>query len=177
MNIANKLTFFRILLVPVFVLIMYLDFSYSNIWATIVFAVASFTDFLDGYLARRDNLVTNFGKFADPLADKILSTAALICLIEKGILPAWPIILIVSREFTITGFRIIAASENITIAASKLGKIKTASQLVSIVLILTGYEPLLKIGIPIFYFSVVFTVISGVDYLVKNKGVLDLKNI
>ncbi|MDU1583310.1 MAG: CDP-diacylglycerol--glycerol-3-phosphate 3-phosphatidyltransferase, partial [Peptoniphilus harei] len=107
MNTPNKLTLMRTLMVPIFVLCMYMDFNNSRIVATIIFAIASFTDFLDGYLARRDNLVTNFGKFADPLADKILVCSAMIMLVSSGEMPAWGVIIIIAREFTITGFRII----------------------------------------------------------------------
>ena len=177
MNTPNKLTLMRTLMVPIFVLCMYLDFNNSRIVATIIFAIASFTDFLDGYLARRDNLVTNFGKFADPLADKILVCSAMIMLVSTGEMPAWAVIIIIAREFTITGFRIIAASENITIAASPLGKFKTVTQLISNILLLTGIEKFRPIGMGIFYLAVVFTVISGADYLIKNKKVLDLENI
>lgn len=177
MNTPNKLTLMRTLMVPIFVLCMYLDFNNSRIVATIIFAIASFTDFLDGYLARRDNLVTNFGKFADPLADKILVCSAMIMLVSSGEMPAWAVIIIIAREFTITGFRIIAASENITIAASPLGKFKTVTQLISNILLLTGIEKFRPIGMGIFYLAVVFTVISGADYLIKNKKVLDLENI
>lgn len=177
MNTPNKLTLMRTLMVPIFVLCMYMDFNNSRIVATIIFAIASFTDFLDGYLARRDNLVTNFGKFADPLADKILVCSAMIMLVSSGEMPALGVIIIIAREFTITGFRIIAASENITIAASPLGKFKTVTQLISNILLLTGIESLRPIGMGIFYLAVVFTVISGADYLIKNKKVLDLENI
>lgn len=177
MNTPNKLTLMRTLMVPIFVLCMYMDFNNSRIVATIIFAIASFTDFLDGYLARRDNLVTNFGKFADPLADKILVCSAMIMLVSSGEMPAWSVIIIIAREFTITGFRIIAASENITIAASPLGKFKTVTQLISNILLLTGLSNLRPIGMGIFYLAVVFTVISGADYLIKNKKVLDLENI
>lgn len=177
MNTPNKLTLMRTLMVPIFVLCMYLDFNNSRIVATIIFAIASFTDFLDGYLARRDNLVTNFGKFADPLADKILVCSAMIMLVSTGEMPAWAVIIIIAREFTITGFRIIAASENITIAASPLGKFKTVTQLISNILLLTGIERFRQLGMGIFYLAVVFTVISGADYLIKNKKVLDLENI
>lgn len=177
MNTPNKLTLMRTLMVPIFVLCMYLDFNNSRIVATLIFAIASFTDFLDGYLARRDNLVTNFGKFADPLADKILVCSAMIMLVSTGEMPAWAVIIIIAREFTITGFRIIAASENITIAASPLGKFKTVTQLISNILLLTGIERFRPLGMGIFYLAVVFTVISGADYLIKNKKVLDLENI
>ena len=176
MNIANKLTFMRMILVPVFVLFMYLPGDNYRMIATIIFVAASFTDFLDGYLARKNGLVTTFGKFADPLADKIL-VATIILLSELGIIPGWTVIVIIAREFAITGFRVIAASENITIAAGPLGKIKTATQMVGIILILLNYTPLVKIGIILYYISVFFTILSGVDYIVRNKEVLDLENI
>lgn len=177
MNTPNKLTLMRTIMVPIFVLCMYLDFNNSRIIATAIFAIASFTDFLDGHIARRDNLVTNFGKFADPLADKILVCSAMIMLVSTGEMPAWAVIIIIAREFTITGFRIIAASENITIAASPLGKFKTVTQLISNILLLSGITSLRPIGMVIFYLAVIFTVISGADYLIKNKKVLDLENI
>ena len=177
MNLPNKLTFMRILLVPVFVILMYCDFANARLFATAVFAIASFTDFLDGYLARRDNLVTNFGKFADPLADKILVCSALICLTGIQDIPAWGVIIIIAREFAVTGLRVIAASENITIAASKLGKIKTVTQLFSMLFLLTDITSLYKPGLYLFYIAVAFTVISGVDYFYKNIKVLDLENI
>ncbi|MGO1579821.1 MAG: CDP-diacylglycerol--glycerol-3-phosphate 3-phosphatidyltransferase [Peptoniphilaceae bacterium] len=177
MNIANKLTFLRILMVPLFVFIMYMNFDGARIVATVIFSIASFTDFLDGYLARKNNLVTNFGKFADPLADKILVCAALICLTEIGDIPGWGVIIIIAREFAVTGFRIIAASENITIAASNLGKLKTVTQLISIIILLTNITNIYNFGLFIFYIAVLFTIISGADYFIKNKSVLDLKNI
>ncbi|WP_138158919.1 CDP-diacylglycerol--glycerol-3-phosphate 3-phosphatidyltransferase [Peptoniphilus catoniae] len=177
MNLANKLTFLRILLVPVFVVLMYMDFQGARIAATIIFIFASFTDFLDGYIARKNQLVTNFGKFADPLADKILVCAALIILTEIGDVPAWGVIIIIAREFAVTGLRIIAASENITIAASKLGKVKTVSQLISTIILLSNITILYKFGIYLFYLAILFTIISGLDYFIKNKRVLDLENI
>ena len=177
MNTPNKLTLMRTLLVPIFVICMYFDFNNSRLIATAIFALASFTDFLDGHIARRDNLVTNFGKFADPLADKILVCAALIVLTSIGTIPAIGVIIIEAREFAVSGLRIIAASENITIAASKLGKFKTVSQLISIILLLSNIESLYKFGIILFYFAVLMTIVSGIDYFIKNKKVLDLNNI
>lgn len=177
MNTPNKLTLMRTIMVPIFVLFMYLDFDNSRIIATAIFAIASFTDFLDGHIARRDNLVTNFGKFADPLADKILVCSAMIMLVSADEMPAWAVIIIIAREFTITGFRIIAVSENITIAASPLGKFKTVTQLISNIMLLSGINCLRGAGMAIFYLAVIFTVISGADYLIRNKQVLDLKNI
>ena len=177
MNLPNKLTFLRILMVPVFVILMYCDFNNARLYATIVFAIASFTDFLDGYLARKQGLVTNFGKFADPLADKILVCAALICLTEIGDIPAWGVIIIIAREFAVTGLRVIAASENITISASKLGKFKTVSQLISMIILLSDNSKFYSIGLVLFYVAVIFTIVSGIDYFVKNKKVLDLDNM
>lgn len=177
MNLPNKLTFLRILMVPIFVILMYCDFNNARLYATIVFAIASFTDFLDGYLARKQGLVTNFGKFADPLADKILVCAALICLTEMGDIPAWGVIIIIAREFAVTGLRVIAASENITIAASKLGKFKTVSQLISMIILLSNNSKFYSIGLTLFYVAVIFTIVSGIDYFVKNKKVLDLDNM
>lgn len=164
-------------MVPVFVLFMYFHFDGARIVATAIFCIASITDFLDGYLARKNNLVTNFGKFADPLADKILVCSAIILLSATHEIPAWGVIIIIAREFAVTGFRIIAASENITIAASPLGKIKTVSQLISVILLLSNVEKFYTPGIILFYIAVLFTLISGVDYFVKNKKVLDLNNI
>jgi CDP-diacylglycerol--glycerol-3-phosphate 3-phosphatidyltransferase len=123
MNLANKLTIARVLLIPVFILVYYT--SGVGFWAALVFGIATITDTLDGYIARSRKLITTFGKFADPLADKILVTSALILLVGSRIIPAWAVILIIAREFIVTGFRILAASERITIAASPLGKLKT----------------------------------------------------
>lgn len=177
MNIANKLTLFRILLVPVFLIFMYIDNPNHQLYAAIIFTIAALTDMLDGHLARSRNLITTFGKFMDPLADKILTCAAFIALVEMNILPAWAVVIIIAREFMITGFRTLAASRDITIAASIWGKIKTIFQLVSLVCLL--FSPMIpeKIGIILFYIAVVFTIISGIDYIYKNIEVLDLENI
>ena len=136
----------------------------------VIFCVASFTDYLDGHIARKYNLVTNFGKFMDPLADKLLVSSALICMIELGFLPAWIVIIIISREFIITGFRLIAAEGGLVIAASWWGKIKTVTQMLMIILVLFGVGGI--IGNILIILATVFTVISGVDYIVKNIGVL-----
>ncbi len=136
----------------------------------VIFCVASFTDYLDGHIARKYNLVTNFGKFMDPLADKLLVSSALICMIELGFLPAWIVIIIISREFIITGFRLIAAEGGLVIAASWWGKIKTVTQMLMIILVLLGVGGI--IGNILIILATVFTVISGVDYIVKNIGVL-----
>lgn len=181
MNLANKITLIRVLLVPVFVIVLYSDLQYSTYIAAAIFIIASLTDTLDGYIARSRNLVTNFGKFVDPLADKVLVSAAFISLVEIGKVPAWVVILIITREFTITGFRILAASEGVTIAASSLGKIKTITQLVAIIALLINNYPFNLINIPfdmiMLYVSLFFTVLSGIDYLYKNKNALKLDDI
>lgn len=176
MNIANKVTMIRLVLIPVFVVCFYIYGTSYNI-AAIVFLVASLTDALDGYLARSRNLVTNFGKFVDPLVDKVLTIAAFIVLVEAKVIPAWAVIIIIARELIITGFRTLAADMGITIAASVWGKAKTISQMVSLVMLLLNVSVLNKLGIYVFYLAVILTVISGWDYLVKNKKVLDLENI
>ena len=174
MNLANKITLFRVLLVPIFLLVLYSNIENNVIIAGVIFAIASFTDMLDGYIARSRNLITNFGKFVDPLADKILVSAALISLVDLGKIPGWIVVIIIAREFTITGFRTIASSEGITIAASSLGKIKTITQILAITLLLLNNFPFYLVNIPmdiiLLYLSLFFTVVSGVDYLYKNKA-------
>ncbi|HCO19001.1 CDP-diacylglycerol--glycerol-3-phosphate 3-phosphatidyltransferase [Gudongella oleilytica] len=176
MNLANKITLLRVLMVPVFVVVFYLDIPFSNYLAASIFIIASFTDALDGHIARSRNLITNFGKFADPLADKVLAAAALIVLVSAGKVPAWVVIIIIAREFAISGFRIIAASEGITIAASKWGKAKTISQLTAIILLLLNNFPFSYLGIPMdvfmLYLALVLTIISGADYIIKNYHIL-----
>lgn len=181
MNLANKITLFRVILVPIFMVVLYSDLQYSNYIAALIFIFASLTDTLDGYIARSRNLVTNFGKFVDPLADKILVSAALISLVGLGKIPAWVVVVIIAREFTITGFRILAASEGITIAASSLGKFKTITQLLAISLLLLNNFPFNIINIPMdmimLYTSLFFTIVSGIDYIFKNKNTLKLDDI
>lgn len=175
MNLPNKLTILRVIMIPFFVFFMLVPVvPYSNLIAVAIFCIASFTDFLDGYLARRDGLVTNFGKFMDPLADKLLVSAALICLIETGQLAAWVVIVIISREFIISGFRLIASDNGIVIAASYWGKFKTVSQMMMvIVLILNIQHPVFQmLGTILIWASVILTVVSLVDYVAKNIDVL-----
>lgn len=176
MNLANKITTLRLLLIPVFVLAYYLLGRDMNI-AAIIFIVASLTDALDGYIARSRKLVTTFGKFVDPLVDKVLTMAAFIVLVEGKILPAWAVVIIIARELIITGFRTLAADAGKTIAASPWGKAKTISQMVSLVMLLVDINILNKLGIYVFYLAVILTIISGLDYIYKNKEVLDLENI
>lgn len=173
MNLPNKLTMFRVVLIPVFIVVLMSGLiaePASRYIAVVIFCVASFTDYLDGHIARKYNLVTNFGKFMDPLADKLLVSAAMICMIELGMLPAWVVIIIISREFIITGFRLIAAEGGLVIAASWWGKIKTATQMAMIILMLLGVNKV--IGTILVVLATIFTVVSGVDYIVKNISVL-----
>lgn len=176
MNIANKVTVLRLLLIPIFLVLYYIYGTAYNI-AAIVFVIASLTDALDGHLARSRNLVTTFGKFVDPLVDKLLTMAAFVVLVEASIIPAWAVIIIIARELIITGFRTLAADKGITIAASKWGKLKTTSQMIALVLLLLNNSTLNIAGVYVFYISVILTIISGLDYIIKNKEVLDLENI
>ena len=179
MNLPNKLTLFRVILIPFFVFFLLAPYftGYGNYIAVAVFIVASITDFLDGHIARKRNLVTNFGKFMDPLADKLLVCSALICLIELDRLPAWIVIIIIAREFIISGFRLIASDNGVVIAASDWGKFKTTFQmLMVIVLILDIPHPVFYwLGVILTYVSLALTVISLIDYIVKNKNVLQDK--
>lgn len=177
MNLANKITLFRVFMIPIFLVVYlgnFLTEPTRSIVAGVIFVVASASDWLDGYIARSRNLVTNFGKFADPLADKLLVCAALVCMVEKAILPAWLVILILSREFIITAFRTIAAAENIIIAASWWGKIKTVCQMALIIFMLFGFRGAAAdvIGKLLILAAAVFTVVSAVDYIAKNVNVL-----
>lgn len=171
MNLANKLTILRIFLVPVFLFFIAINIPYGTLIATIVFVLAALTDTLDGYIARSRNQVTKFGKFMDPLADKLLVTAALVSLVEMKKLTTWVVIIIIAREFAITSLRAVAASEGIVIAASKWGKAKTITQIVAIIaaLLELPYNQYLII------MAVIITIVSGLDYLIKNRAVLNVK--
>lgn len=176
MNLPNKLTIFRVILIPFFVFFLLAPYfpGYGNYIAVAIFIIASFTDFLDGKIARKYNLVTDFGKFMDPLADKMLVCSAMICLVESGKLPAWIVIIIISREFIISGFRLVASDNGVVIAASYWGKFKTTFQmLMTIVLMLDIQMPFFQIlGTVLTYIALALTVISLADYLAKNIGVL-----
>ncbi|MCY6372530.1 CDP-diacylglycerol--glycerol-3-phosphate 3-phosphatidyltransferase [Clostridium ganghwense] len=180
MNLANKLTMLRILLVPVFLIFVALNTPLGTVTAIVVFILASLTDKLDGHIARSRNQITKFGKFMDPLADKLLVTSALVSLVEYQIVPTWMAMIIIAREFAVTGLRAVAASEGIVIAASWWGKLKTATQMVAIVfaLIKLVYSPayITYITYIILGAAVIITVISGVDYFVKNKKALSTEN-
>lgn len=173
MNLPNKITMFRVFMVPVFVIAMYV-FEDKNYIPFIIFAVAAASDALDGHIARKYNLISNFGKFMDPLADKILVLSAFVMMVERGHLPGWVCILVLARELSITGFRTLAADVGITIAASSLGKIKTISQMLCIVsyfvFMITGKLEILYSVLV--YVMAAATVISGADYIMKNKKVL-----
>ncbi len=182
MNLPNKLTLFRVILIPFFVtlLLLYPDKPGWRLTADAIFIIASLTDLLDGKIARKYNLVTNFGKFMDPLADKLLVSAAMICLIELGQMPSWVVIIIISREFIISGFRLIAATDGIVIAASYWGKFKTAFTMVMLVVMIANFpHPYWQMaGEILMWISLALTVVSLVDYMVKNKNVLkDADNV
>ena len=174
MNLPNKLTTFRVILIPFFVFFLLTDLV--GVWgkwiALAIFIVASLTDFLDGYLARKYNLVTNFGKFMDPLADKLLVCSAMICLIEKGAIPSWIVTIIIAREFIISGFRLIASDNGVVIAASYWGKFKTVFQMVMICLMIADISQIAIVTTVVMYIALALTIISLVDYLIKNKDVM-----
>ena len=175
MNLPNKLTVLRVIMIPFFVVALMMEGGANQTYrylAAAIFVIASFTDFLDGNIARKYNLVTNFGKFMDPLADKLLVCSALICLIELGQLPAWMVLIIISREFIISGFRLVASDNGVVIAASYWGKWKTVFQMVSVVLLIVNIEALSMVTTVAVWISLALTVISLVDYIVKNIGIL-----
>lgn len=186
MNLANKLTIIRMILVPVFLVFLAIKgMPYGKSIATVIFILAALTDKLDGYIARSRNQITRFGKFMDPLADKLLVTAALVSLVEFQVLPAWAAMIIIAREFAVTGLRSVAAAEGIVIAASGWGKAKTVTQIVAIIaaLINLNKDSLATLSvftiIPFSFlewiakismaFAIIITIVSGVDYFVKNK--------
>ena len=180
MNTPNKLTIARVIMIPFFVaFLMYDIVGSAGKWVALaIFIIASLTDTLDGYLARKYHLVTNFGKFMDPLADKLLVCSALICFTATGQLAAWITIIIIAREFIISGFRLIAADNGIVIAASYWGKLKTVSQMILIILMImdlpySAFQMLIQIFVVI---AVVLTVVSLVDYIRKNKSVLSMQD-
>ena len=174
MNLPNKLTVLRVLMIPFFVVFMITPLAEGNgkYIALALFCIASLTDMLDGKIARKHNLVTNFGKFMDPLADKLLVCSALICLIQLGQLPAWVVIVIISREFIISGFRLVAADNGIVIAASYWGKFKTVFQMTAVVLLIFNIPALSVLTSAVLWIAVILTVVSLVDYVAKNIKVL-----
>lgn len=179
MNLPNKITIFRVFMIPLFVVFMMVEqISYGRYIAAGIFILAAITDFLDGYIARKNNLITNFGKFMDPLADKLLVSSALICLVEVDLIPSWIVIIIIARDFIINGFRLIALDNGVVIAASWWGKVKTNVQIVmSVMLIINLNNAVMNVLEQVaIYLSLFFTVISLVDYIYKNIHVLHEKN-
>ncbi len=174
MNLPNKLTLARVVMIPFFVVFLLTNWggSASKWIALAIFIVASLTDLLDGHIARKYNLVTNFGKFMDPLADKLLVCAAMICLVETGKLPAWIVIVIISREFIISGFRLVASDNGRVIAASYWGKFKTTFQMLMICLMIADIPAIALLTDVVMWVALVLTVVSLADYLQKNKDVL-----
>lgn len=192
MNLANRLTIIRIFLVPVFLIFIALKIDYGTFIATFIFILASLTDKLDGYIARSRNQITTFGKFMDPLADKLLVTSALISLVELQVIPGWAAVIIIAREFAISGLRTIAAGDGVVIAASWWGKIKTVIQIIAIIALLLKvninnsqillekftYNNVLHglyVYLPdiLLYIAVVITILSGIDYFNKNKHTIN----
>ena len=175
MNLPNKLTVLRVCMIPFFVVMLLLNGGENQTYryiAAAIFIVASLTDMLDGKIARKYHLVTNFGKFMDPLADKLLVCSALICLVDLKQLPAWMVIVIISREFIISGFRLVASDNGIVIAASYWGKFKTTFQMISVILLIVRIPELTVLTQVCVWTALVLTVISLVDYIAKNHKVL-----
>ncbi len=191
MNLPNKLTVFRMILIVPFVILLlgghagwgWFDVAfggieaYTDYIALVIFVIASLTDMLDGKIARKYNLVTNFGKFMDPLADKLLVCSAMICLIDMDRIPAWIVIVIISREFIISGFRLVASDNHVVIAASYWGKFKTTFQMIMVILMIANIQALNILTQIVMWIALALTIISLIDYIVKNKNVLFDGNI
>lgn len=182
MNTANKITMIRVFLVPIFMVLFWIDNAACHYAALAVFVIASITDAIDGHIARKYNQTTTFGKFVDPLADKVLTTAAFLILMHYDRMSMWAVMIVLVREFMVSGVRLVAAGEGNVVAASMWGKLKTVSQMIAIIaaMLLLNTEKLL--GVPssllsdiLIWISVVFTVISGVDYLMKNRHLMQMK--
>lgn len=173
MNLANKITLFRVIMIPIYVIVMLMTSITNNYYiAGVIFIIASLSDFLDGYIARHYNMVTDFGKFVDPLADKLLVMSAMILFVENNMIFSWVVIIILAREFIITGMRTLAASNGVVIAADKIGKLKTTTQMIALVLmhfasLATFIYPVANI---LMYIALALTVISGVNYVRLNKN-------
>ena len=173
MNLPNKLTIARVICVPIFVLLYYFRLYVP---AFIIFVIASITDYFDGKIAREKNLITNFGKIMDPLADKVLVYAAFCLFIEKGIMPGWMLIIILAREFAVAGMRAVAAAQGTVVAAGMTGKIKTVLQMFAVLFLILGplHHTLHVIGQVFLWASLVMTIVSGAEYIIKNKEVFSM---
>ncbi len=187
MNLANKITMSRIFMIPIFMIAYMVEFPYHNLVACLIFAIAALTDGVDGYVARNYKMVTDFGKFIDPLADKLMVATALICFVESGEIAAWMAIIIIAREFMVTGLRTIAMSKGVVIAASMTGKVKTCIQIAATICVfifgnesaysapfmLNIFGKMCSPGYIAMFIATLFTVYSGVEYLMKNKALLE----
>ena len=183
MNLPNKLTVLRMILTPFYLASMLVEFRYHYLAALIVFAVASVTDFLDGKIARKNNLVTTFGKLCDPVADKMLTTAALLAFMQLGLCNIWVVMIVLTREFLVTSFRLVSSAQGVVIPAGILGKIKTVSQMVFSILIMLGlfvsefvsfdYEKFSLVSNILLWITAVLTVVSGIKYIVDGKKMID----
>lgn len=183
MNLPNKLTVLRIILTPFYLAAMLVEFKYHYLVAAVIFIVASITDFLDGKIARKNNLITTFGKLCDPVADKMLTTSALLAFMQLGLCNIWIVMIILTREFLVTSFRLVASAQGIVIAAGIWGKLKTAGQMVFSILIMISiyfveefnldFDKFAYISNILLWITAVLTVISGVKYMVDGKKVID----
>ena len=170
-NTANYITIFRIILVPIFVAVLQINQTWSNIAAFIIFVIASISDSVDGYIARRYNQVSNFGKIVDPLADKLLVMSALLVFVQIGRMNTWVALIILAREFAVTSLRVVAVAEGIVMPAAISGKIKTVVHMVGICILLTQFSEIVWVRITVSVAMVLVTLWSGIDYFVKNKGI------
>ncbi len=183
MNLPNKLTVIRMILTPVYLAAMLIEFNYHYLVALIIFAVASITDFLDGKIARKNNIVTTFGKLCDPVADKMLTTAALLAFMQLGLCNIWVVMIILTREFLVTSFRLVSSAQGVVIPAGILGKIKTVSQMVFSILIMLGlfvgefitfdFDKFALVSNILLWITAVLTVVSGIKYITDGKKVID----
>ncbi len=183
MNLPNKLTVIRMILTPFYLAAMLVGFRYHYLTALVIFTVASITDFLDGKIARKNNLVTTFGKLCDPVADKMLTTAALLAFMQLGLCDIWVVMIILTREFLVTSFRLVASAQGVVIPAGILGKIKTVCQMVFSILIMLGlligefvsfdFDKFALVSNILLWVTAVLTVVSGIKYIIDGKKVID----